>query len=266
MRIMVLNQSPRDPTDDEYDTRVKALLESYASPGSQVDLCYPDDYPGAQAGVRMNEQGVRNELGYLISTPALVRKIVWAERHGYDAAIQSNAFDPGVEAARLAVRIPVIGLCRTTLHAAANLADRIAVTVPFDTYVGLTRRLINSYGLLGHVVDIRSLSLGAVPRGDQVAVARPKIFQRALEVMTAIVRETGAECIVPLGGAIIPYIVSPVDLQQEVGVPVLNTKAIGIHFAEMCVHLGMSQSAQTYPPAKLEDRDFALPAYAVARA
>ncbi len=34
---------------------------------------------------------------------------------GFDAVVQSNHFDPGVEAARLAVRIPVIGPFRTAL-------------------------------------------------------------------------------------------------------------------------------------------------------
>ena len=41
----------------------------------------------------------------------------------------------------------------------------------------------------------------------------------------------------PLGGAIIPYVVDPKDLATAVGVQVLNTKAIGIRFAETCVAL-----------------------------
>ena len=89
--------------------------------------------------------------------------------------------------------------------------------------------------------------------------------ESAAEVMGALVRETKAECIIPLGGAIIPYIVSPTDLEREVGVPVLNTKAIGIRFAEMCVQFGMSHSARTYPRAKLQDADFSTPAYAEVR-
>jgi len=39
-------------------------------------------------------------------------------------------------------------------------------------------------------------------------------------------------------------------------VQVLNTKAIGIRFAEMCVACGMTQSAITYPKAKLRYEDF----------
>jgi hypothetical protein len=39
-------------------------------------------------------------------------------------------------------------------------------------------------------------------------------------------------------------------------VQVLNTKAIGIRFAEMCVTFGMTQSAFTYPRPKLDYSDF----------
>lgn len=261
VRIMVLNQSPADPSDSEYHQRVEPILRSYASPGTQVDLCYPEDYPGAGLGRVISAQGVHNELDYEVSTPALVRKAVWAEQNGYDAVIQSNNFDPGVEASRLAVRIPVIGLCRTSVHVAATLADRIGITTPFDGYTLHTRRLLQRYGLLQFVTDIRSLSLPGIPHGSEVSAQRPVIFRRAVELMRALVDETQAECIVPLGGAVIPYIVSPTDLEREVGVPVLNPKAIGIRIAEMCAQFGMSQSPITYPSARLKPEDFLTTAY-----
>ena len=66
----------------------------------------------------------------------------------------------------------------------------------------------------------------------------------------------GAEIILPLGGALIPYVVNPDDLAKATGAQVLNTKAIGIRFAEMCVTFGMTQSALTYPKAKLSYDDF----------
>ena len=74
--------------------------------------------------------------------------------------------------------------------------------------------------------------------------------------MRATIKTSGAGCIIPLGGAVFPALVSPKDLEREVGVPVLNTKAIGIRFAEMCVQLGMTQSALNYPLAQLRYEDF----------
>ena len=75
-------------------------------------------------------------------------------------------------------------------------------------------------------------------------------------VQRALIDETRAEIILPLGGALIPYVVDPNDLAKATGVQVLNTKAIGIRFAEMCVAFGMTQSNLTYPRAKLSYDDF----------
>ena len=247
MRIMFLNQAARR-SDEEYHEHVEPLLRSYASPGTQVDLCYPDDdYDRAQGAGS-------SPLGKALGTPALIRKTVWAEQNGYDAVIQSNNFDPAVEASRHAVRIPVLGLCRTTMHAAANLADCIGVTVPFRANLVMARRLMESYGLHHAVSDIRSLELEAF-RGEELAAQRSKIFSRAVEVMRGLVDETGAECIVPLGGEIIPYTVDPRDLEAEIGVPVLNPKAIGIRTAEMYAQLGMTHSPITYAPATIRARE-----------
>ncbi len=66
---------------------------------------------------------------------------------------------------------------------------------------------------------------------------------------------------IPLGGALFPYIVSPAELEQEVGVPVLNTKSIGIRFAEMCVQFGMTHSHRTYPSQRLSYDNFTELAY-----
>jgi allantoin racemase len=262
MRIMALNQMPEDTKDPDYHQRVQQTLHSYASPGTAIDLCYPDDHPGAAVNRVMSDQHVHTELHYLVSIPALVRKIVWAQEQGYDAVVQTNAFDPGVEAARLAVAIPVIGLCRSSVTLASTLAERIAITVPFEGYVHHTRRILRTYGLERFVTDVRSLDLPGIPRGAEVGERRAGLRAGAITLMRSLIEETRAECIVPLGAAIVPYIVSPTELQQELGVPVLNTTAIGIRLAETCVALGISHSPRTYLPANLAAGDFDQLAYA----
>jgi allantoin racemase len=177
---------------------------------------------------------------------------VWAQENGFDAVIQSNTFDPGVEAARLAVRIPVIGLLRVTMHAATTLADRIGITVPLEGHVPLTWRILRSYGLERFVADIRPIRI----YGDNLQARKGEILETTVEVMRGLVADHRVESIIPLGGALFPYVVDPRDLEAQVGVPVLNTKAIGIRFAETCVSLGMSHSERTYPTARLAYADF----------
>jgi Asp/Glu/hydantoin racemase len=243
---------------------VEALLRGYASAGTQLDYAYPEDGPGggmfaAMAAVERASQ-VQTELPYAMFQPALIRKIVWAEREGYDAVVLRNAFDPAVEQARLAVRIPLVGACRATLHVAATLADRIGVTIPFDGYLSWTRRLIRSYGMEPFVMDVRSLSLPGI-HGLDLTTRRAEIFERAREVMRGLLQD-GAECIVPLGAAVVPSTVAAEDLERDLGAPVLNTNAIAIRFAEMCVALGITHSRGTYPSVELGYEAYSAPAWA----
>ena len=253
MRILVIDQAPRGPKAQPYDVAaIEKLLNSYASPGTRVEIGFPDEFEGSNVFLTIGAQSALNGLHHLMETPAIVRKIFWAAQSGYDAVISSNTFEPGVDGGRLAVEIPVIGLMRTALHAALTLADRVGITVPLRPHVPYTWRLLRSHGLDRFVSDIRPIGI----YGADIAQRRAEIFDITVRTIRALVEETRAEIIVPLGGAIIPYVVDPKELAAATGVQVLNTKAIGIRFAEMCVACGMTQSALTYPKAKLTYDDF----------
>jgi Asp/Glu/hydantoin racemase len=254
MRILFVDQQPRtDKSVQPYDVgAITKLLNSYASPGTTVEIGFPDDYAGSQVMNTIGGQSKLNGLHHMMETPSIVRKIFWAAENGYDAVISSNTFDPGVDGGRLAVEIPVIGLLRTSMHAALTLADRVGITVPLAPHVPYTWRILRTLGLDGFVSDIRPIEI----YGADIARRGQEIYDTTVRIMRGLVEETRAEIIMPLGGAIIPYVVDPKDLAAATGVQVLNTKAIGIRFAETCVALKMTQSAITYPRAKLTYKDF----------
>jgi Asp/Glu/hydantoin racemase len=250
MRIMFLNQSSRGSENKKpnYDVeRIEALLNEYASPGTKIEIGFPDDFEGSAVLDVIGSQSALNGLHHMMETPAIVRKIFWAAQNGYDAVIQSNTFDPGVDGGRLAVGIPVIGLLRTAMHFGLNLADRIGITVPLAPHVPYTWRILRSYGLDRFVTDIKPIGV----YGSDIKSRKQEIFGITEKLIRSLIDDTGAEIILPLGGALIPYVVDPVDLQKATGIQVLNTKAIGIRFAETCVKFGFTQSALTYPRAKL---------------
>jgi Asp/Glu/hydantoin racemase len=254
MRILFVDQQPRtDKSVQPYDVAaITKLLNSYASAGTTVEIGFPDDYVGSQVMNTIGGQSKLNGLHHMMETPSIVRKIFWAAENGYDAVISSNTFDPGVDGGRLAVEIPVIGLLRASMHAALTLSDRVGITVPLAPHVPYTWRILRTLGLEGFVSDIRPIEI----YGADIAQRGQEIYDTTVRIMKDLVAQTRAEIIMPLGGAIIPYVVDPKDLAKAVGVQVLNTKAIGIRFAETCVALKMTQSALTYPRAKLSYKDF----------
>jgi Asp/Glu/hydantoin racemase len=253
MRIMLLNQAPRTAArGPAYDVEpIEKLVKSYASPGTRIEIGFPENFEGSEVFHTLGAQSGLNGLHHMIETPSIVRKIIWAAENGYDAVISSNTFDPGVDGGRLAVDIPVIGPLRTAMHAALTLADRVGITVPLASHLPYTRRILRSYGLENFVTGIKPIGI----YGKDIKLRKAEIF----DITTKLIRnleDEGAEIIVPLGGALIPYVVDPADLTAATGVQVLNTKAICVRFAEMCVNFKMTQSALTYPRGKLTSEDF----------
>jgi allantoin racemase len=244
MRIMFLNHQPRQPGErpEVSDAEVEAGLKKFASPGTEIEVHWPDDYRGARAKVVMDAENVQNGLDHIIEPLPLIRKIKWAEENGFDAVLQGNTFDPGVEGGRLVARIPVIGVTRTALHVAATMCERIGITVPLACHIKEVQRNLHLYKMDRFVTDVRAI--GDYGRG--MARRRDEIIAKACALIHALVRETGAEMILPLGGALIPTLIDTALLEQETGVPVINTKAIGIAFTEMCVRLKLTHSRLAY--------------------
>jgi Asp/Glu/hydantoin racemase len=183
--------------------------------------------------------------------------VTWAAENGFDAVIQSNTFDPGVEGARLAVRIPVIGLLRTTLAVASTICDRIAVLAPLDSDIPIAWRSLCAYHMDHMIVGMRALGI----YGSDMKKRKAEIFEKTVKLVNDLIHDKGAQCIIPLGGKLIPYLVDPAELQKATGAPVLNTKAIGIQHAEMCVRLGITHSPLAYPPSVARYEHFTQKAF-----
>lgn len=258
MRLMLLNQAPRNPRmpQSEVDGLVHQFA-SYASPETELEYHFVDDFTGAKVHLVQGKEQALNGLHHVIEAPAIIRKAVWAAEHGFDAVIQTNTFDPGVEGSRLAVRIPMIGLLRTALHVAATLCDRIGIMSPLSGDLPGAWRSICAYRMDHMVVGLRALEI----YGPDLEKRKSEIFEKTCELIMTLIRDSGAEVIIPLGAKLVPYVVDPLEIEKAVGVPVLNTTAIGIRYAEMCVRLGLRHSPLSYPPCNAQYEHFLQRAY-----
>jgi len=242
MRIMFLNHSFHRHSR-ELEAHIMELLKSYASPDTIFELAYPEDLGGGEVLALLEQRKALSGLHHILETPALVKKAIEAEHLGFDAVVQSNTFDPGVEASRLAVRIPVIGLLRASLHFAASICDRFGLIVPLETHMPHTMRLVQSYGMAPFVCGIRTV--GLYDTGD-LSGYHDAVIERTVAMGKELVAQ-GAQAIIPLGGKIYPYVVTPAELEPHLGVPVINTKAVGVSYAELMVRSKISHSAKAYP-------------------
>jgi len=243
MRIMFLNHTVKREGSPAMEEQKAALLNSYASEGTTIEIHYPEDLGSTEILHQLQKNKAASGLHHILETPALVKKIIEAEHAGFDAVVQSNTFDPGVEAARLAVRIPVVGVLRSSCHFAACLCDRFALIPPLDSYIPHVFRMMESYRLGHFISGIKAINL--YEQGD-LSQYHDAIVERTLAVGRELIAG-GAQAIIPLGGRIIPYEVSPEELESQLGVPVINTKITAIRFAELMVTGRMPHSQAAYP-------------------
>ena len=63
MRILMLNQAPRVPNRHPgYDVEpITKLLNSYASPGTRIEIHFPDDFEGSDVMHTLGAQSQLNE-------------------------------------------------------------------------------------------------------------------------------------------------------------------------------------------------------------
>jgi Asp/Glu/hydantoin racemase len=243
MRIMILNHQSKREGRPAYEARVAALLQSYTSPGTTIEVHYPEDLGGSEVTSHLRKSQALAGLHHALETPALVKKVIEAERLGFDAVVQSNTFDPGVEVARCAVRIPVVGVLRASCHFAATLCDRFGVIAPLDSHAVYARRIIENYRMDGFMSGIKAIN--TYETGD-LSAYHDLLVERLLAVGKELIAQ-GAHALIPLGGRLVPYVVSPLELETELKVPVINTKLVGIRHAETLVNGKTSHSLQSYP-------------------
>jgi allantoin racemase len=243
MRIMALGHTFVRETNDEADQKRLDRLRSYASPGTTIEMHYPEDLGGSEVLHHLRKTKTLAGLHHILETPALVKKAIEAERGGFDAVVQTDAFDPGVEAARLAVRIPVVGSLRASCHFAATLCDRFALTVPLESYVPYVWRLVETYRMTHFVTGIRVIGMYEV--GD-LRRYHDAILERTIAVTRELAAD-GAQALIPLAARLVPAAVSPEEVEREVGIPVINTQAVSIRFAELMVSSKTLHSLKAYP-------------------
>jgi len=243
MRIMILNHQSKREGGSAYEARVAALFASYASPGTTIELHYPEDLGGSEVTSRLRKSQALAGLHHALETPALVKKTIEAERSGFDAVVQSNTFDPGVEVARCAVRIPVVGVLRAACHFAATLCDRFGLIAPLDSHAVYAQRIIENYRMGRFVSGLKAIN--TYETGD-LSAHHDLLVERMLAVGKELIAD-GAQALIPLGARLVPYVVSPLELEAKLKVPVINTELVGIRHAETLVNGKTSHSIKSYP-------------------
>lgn len=215
-------------------------VRAYASPGVTVERL--EGFEGRFE----SPSSIESRLEELALAQAVVEQAIEAERRGYDAVITACLGDPGVDAAREMVRIPVIAPGETALLTARMLSHHFSVLTPLRETVPIAREQVHKVGVAAHVASIRSFDMAV----ERIRDREPATIAKLIALGRRCVEEDGAELLV-LACASMSVLTD--DIQPEIGVPVIDAVRLSLRAAEMLVGAGLSHSAVTFPtPAKLQ--------------
>ncbi len=238
MKIKVIRpHSKHDSPPDFQEWSVK-LLKSYASPGTDLDVVFPDAPPNTGGWF-----GRFSEARIAAMAPYVIHEVSKAEKEGYDGVWTTGEWDVGAAVARHLVDIPVVDSGPVCLHTAALLGDRICVLVIEDSAKSFARTLFRRWGISDFVTSIVPWNIPIYDSWDR----KTEIKDITVKLCKKAVEEEDAQVIVSFCGVFVPMIVSPEEIEAEVGVPCLNTMAVALRTTEMFVNLKLHKSLKAYP-------------------
>ena len=164
----------------------------------------------------------------------MLKLVQRAPGQGYDAVVIACFSDPGLDAARELVDIPVVGIQEASMYLAASLGSFFGVLTTLERRVPVRRRYAESLGLGGKMVSTPVLN---IPVADTVG---------SLDRMKATALAKGQEAMAEGAEVLILGCAGLGDwshqLQEELGIPIINPNAAGLKLAESLVDLGLSHS------------------------
>jgi allantoin racemase len=153
----------------------------------------------------------------------------------YDAIILACFCEVGVEAAREISPVPVFGLEEVTLATAITLGHKFGILTERHPRVAMKKRHVHGYGLLERMASIRPLELSVAELDAEPERAKAS----GMSLARRMVEEDGAEVIIMGCAAMAGY---SDELEQELGVPVLDPLIVALKFVEAVVDMGKSHS------------------------
>ncbi|MEM7441924.1 MAG: aspartate/glutamate racemase family protein [Pseudomonadota bacterium] len=209
-------------------------------------------FEGTSAKVEDVETGpssIESAYEEMLAIPATLDLIRDCERNGYDAAIIGCFGDPGLEAARELVRMPVVGPAESSMLLAASLGHKFSVLTIYDSLIAGQEHLAHKAGVAAKLASVRATNIAVL----DLMRDRALTLERLIEVGRACVKQDRADSIL-LGCMTMSFLDVAETVSAEIGVPVINAGKAALKHAEMLVSQGLTHSLTAYaPPPKLAD-------------
>lgn len=217
--------------------RRERLLNDWAFPGTEVRVL----------DVAAGPASIESAYEEMIAIPPTLDLIMQCERDGYDAAIIGCFGDPGLEAARELVAMPVVGPCESSMLLAAGLGHKFSVLTIFDSLIAGQEHLAQRAGVRDKLASVRATGIPVLELMKDPAASKA----RMIEVARACVEEDRADAFL-FGCMTMSFLDMADEISADVGAPAVNAGKAALKAAEGLVSMGLAHSKKAWPtPAKM---------------
>jgi allantoin racemase len=239
MKVQYLVPGPmsKGPMGAEEVKRREGLLQEWAFPGTQVKVVDVPDGPAS----------IESSYEEMLSVPATLEGVRRAEADGFDAVIVGCFGDPGLEAARELVQIPVIGPGESGMLLAASLGHRFSVITVLDSVIAAQEVQAYKAGVRDKLASVLATDIPVL----SLMKDRDASLRRIVDVGRRAVEADRADSLV-LGCMTMSFLGIADEVSALLGVPVINAGRCALKAAETLVSMQMSHSKHAFPtPPKL---------------
>jgi allantoin racemase len=225
IRIKIINGNTFEPMTEGIHESAQAVC----FPGTQIVTTQPKTGP----------ESIEGYYDEYLAIPGILEEVILST-NDFDAFVIACWGDPGVEAARELTTKPVIGIAEASMYVANMVAARWGVVTTLHRSLDMIEKTIYKTGFAHRCVSIRTTGLSVV----ETEIARQATLD-ALEAASRVaIVEDKVEAIC-LGCAGMSRL--DIELEQRLGIPVIDAVAAAVKMAESLVSLQKQTSkALTY--------------------
>jgi len=185
------------------------------------------------------------------SLPGLIAKIQEADRDGVDAVIIDCMSDPGLDAAREIVNIPVIGPAQSAFRLATMLAHKFSVITFLESGIPEVHKQLALEGMSAYVASVRAVEIPVLDIDDD----KDRVVEMLTYEAEKAILEDGAALIIPYCTGTIGLAKKMEDrlIKKGIPAPVIDGPWAALKLAESLVDMGISHSKLTYPSPPIKE-------------
>jgi allantoin racemase len=222
-----------------FNDELRKEAAQFKAPDTVVDVVNIDRGPAS----------IESHYDEVVASGPIVDAVVEAEKDGADGVFIDCFGDPGVDAARELVDIPVVGGFQPAALAAMLLARRWSVVTVLKNVLPMIGDLARKMGVGGSLASVRDIHTPVLELQD-----KKLLHERLLREIGKAVEHDGAEAVVLGCTGMMGLARSLAESMAKKGlpVPVVDPTAAAIGFLELLARGGLSQSRLAYmrPPDK----------------